>query len=102
MVALRNQRKLRQVIFSKMLWNSLDPKYQIELLTKESLFTKEQNHDGLLLWHHIVERINLSMEVIVANLKDKIEGATLDDFGDDIKRFNLWFKDKRTMIIKEI
>eukprot|EP00957_Ditylum_brightwellii_P204001 15337167-Ditylum_brightwellii.AAC.1 len=101
-VALRNQEKLRQVMFVKMLWNSLDPKYQLKLLTKESLFTNEGNHNGLLLWHHIVERVNLSTKVTVANLKDKIEGATLDDFRHDIKRFNLWFIDKRTMIVKEI
>eukprot|EP00957_Ditylum_brightwellii_P049982 3788877-Ditylum_brightwellii.AAC.1 len=37
-VAPRNLRKLRQVMFSKILWNNIDPEYQLELLTKESLF----------------------------------------------------------------
>eukprot|EP00957_Ditylum_brightwellii_P129121 9848895-Ditylum_brightwellii.AAC.1 len=69
----------------KMLWNILDPKYQLKLLTKESLFTKERNHDGLLQWHYIMERLNPPTKVMVANLKDKIEGATLDDFRHDIK-----------------
>eukprot|EP00957_Ditylum_brightwellii_P046046 3493728-Ditylum_brightwellii.AAC.1 len=49
-----------------------------------------------------MERVNLSTKVTVANLKDEIEGATLDDFGHNIKKFNLLFKDKRTMIVKKI
>eukprot|EP00957_Ditylum_brightwellii_P103906 7916751-Ditylum_brightwellii.AAC.1 len=48
--------KLRQVMFGKMLWNSINWKYQLELLTKESLVTKEGNHNGLMSWHHIMER----------------------------------------------
>eukprot|EP00957_Ditylum_brightwellii_P031201 2364867-Ditylum_brightwellii.AAC.1 len=102
MVVPRNQRKLRQVMFGKMLWNSIDPKYQLELLTEESLFKREGNHDELLLRHHIVERVNPSTKVTVVNLKDKIEGATLGNFGNDIKKFNLRFKDKRMMTAKEI
>eukprot|EP00957_Ditylum_brightwellii_P117806 8987268-Ditylum_brightwellii.AAC.1 len=70
-VVPRNQRKLRQVVFGKMLWNSINPKYQLELLTKESLFKREGNQDGLLLWHHIMERVNPSTKVTVANLKDE-------------------------------
>eukprot|EP00957_Ditylum_brightwellii_P101981 7773006-Ditylum_brightwellii.AAC.1 len=89
-------------MFGKMLWNSITPKYQLELLTKESLFIREGNHDGLLLWYHIVERVNSLTEVTVANLKDEIAGETLNNFGHNIKKFNLWFKDKRTMIVKEI
>eukprot|EP00957_Ditylum_brightwellii_P185448 14120663-Ditylum_brightwellii.AAC.1 len=89
-------------IFGVLLWNSLDLKYQLKLLSKESLFTKEGNHNKLLLWHHIVERVNPLMKVMVANFKEKTEGATLDNFGHDIKKFNLWFKDKRMMIVKEI
>eukprot|EP00957_Ditylum_brightwellii_P091394 6958570-Ditylum_brightwellii.AAC.1 len=42
------------------------------------------------------------MKAIVANLKGKIDGAMLDDFGHNIKKFSLWFKDKRMMIVKEI
>eukprot|EP00957_Ditylum_brightwellii_P074269 5643103-Ditylum_brightwellii.AAC.1 len=84
-VVPRNQRKLRHVMFSKMLWNSLDPKYQLELITEESLFVKEGNHDGLLLSHHSVERVNPLTKVMVVNLKDKIEGVTLDNFGHGIK-----------------
>eukprot|EP00957_Ditylum_brightwellii_P101984 7773266-Ditylum_brightwellii.AAC.1 len=85
LVVPRNQRKLRQVMFGKMLWSSIALKYQLELLTEESLFKREGNHNGLLLWHHIMERVNPSTKVTVANLKDEIEGATLDNFGHDIK-----------------
>eukprot|EP00957_Ditylum_brightwellii_P102037 7777195-Ditylum_brightwellii.AAC.1 len=59
-VAPRKQRKLKQVMFGKMLWNSIAPKYQLELLTKESLFKREGNQNELLLWHYIVERVNPS------------------------------------------
>eukprot|EP00957_Ditylum_brightwellii_P208624 15358283-Ditylum_brightwellii.AAC.1 len=94
--------KLRQAMFGKMLWNSIATKYQLDLLTKESLFKRKGNHNGLLLWHHIMERVNPSTKVTVVNLKDEFEGATLDNFRHNIKKFNLWFKDKRTMIVKEI
>eukprot|EP00957_Ditylum_brightwellii_P143794 10956870-Ditylum_brightwellii.AAC.1 len=62
----------------------------------------EGNRNVLLLWHHIVERVTPLAKVTVANLKDKIKGALLDDFGHDIKKFKRWFKDKRTMITKKI
>eukprot|EP00957_Ditylum_brightwellii_P099425 7573513-Ditylum_brightwellii.AAC.1 len=65
-----NQRKLKQVMFSKMLWNSIASNYQLKFLTKEPLFKREGNYNGLLLWHHIMERVNLLTKVTVANLKD--------------------------------
>eukprot|EP00957_Ditylum_brightwellii_P005774 440308-Ditylum_brightwellii.AAC.1 len=89
MVAPRNQKNLKHVMLGKMQWYSFDLKYQLEILTKESLFVKKGDHDGLLLWHQIVERLNLLTKGIVANLKDKMEGAMRDNFGNNMKKLNL-------------
>eukprot|EP00957_Ditylum_brightwellii_P161774 12317161-Ditylum_brightwellii.AAC.1 len=85
LIAPRNQRRLKHMMFGLLLWNSLTPKFQLEILTEETLFKKGDNYDGLLLWHRIVEKVNLTTNVSVANLKDKLENTKLDDFGQDIK-----------------
>eukprot|EP00957_Ditylum_brightwellii_P090381 6882604-Ditylum_brightwellii.AAC.1 len=56
----------------------------------------------MLLWQLVVEKVNLATNISVANLKDKLENAKLDDFGYDIKEFNTWFTDKRNTIIREV
>eukprot|EP00957_Ditylum_brightwellii_P023132 1745368-Ditylum_brightwellii.AAC.1 len=89
-------------MLSKLLWDCLNSKFQLELLTEEATFKQGNNHDGVKLWHQIVENVNPSTKVSVANLKDEIETANLADFGHNIKKFNQWFKDKRVMIIKEV
>eukprot|EP00957_Ditylum_brightwellii_P165058 12566532-Ditylum_brightwellii.AAC.1 len=60
-----------------------------------------KNNDGLLLWHHTIEKVSPSTKVMLANLKDNIRRAMLDNFDHNIKKFNLWFKGKRTMIVIE-
>eukprot|EP00957_Ditylum_brightwellii_P024440 1845312-Ditylum_brightwellii.AAC.1 len=72
------------------------------MLTEEKLFKKGDNYDGLLLWHLIVEKVNPTTNISVANLKDELENAKLDDFGQGIKEFNTWLVDKRNVIIREV
>eukprot|EP00957_Ditylum_brightwellii_P066725 5063092-Ditylum_brightwellii.AAC.1 len=36
----KNQRQLKHVMLGTLLWNSLAPKFQLEMLTKESSFKK--------------------------------------------------------------
>eukprot|EP00957_Ditylum_brightwellii_P143815 10958528-Ditylum_brightwellii.AAC.2 len=48
--APRNQQRLKHVMLCKLLWNSLKPKFQLEMLTEESQFEKVDNYDGMLLW----------------------------------------------------
>eukprot|EP00957_Ditylum_brightwellii_P185257 14107163-Ditylum_brightwellii.AAC.1 len=50
----------------------------------------------------MIKQVNLSTKVSVENLKNDLENANLKDFNQDIKRFNQWFKDKRTLIAKEL
>eukprot|EP00957_Ditylum_brightwellii_P046376 3520497-Ditylum_brightwellii.AAC.1 len=45
---------------------------------------------------------NLSTKVSVANLKDKIEVAKMDDFDHNVIKFYTWFSDKRNLIVKEV
>eukprot|EP00957_Ditylum_brightwellii_P103737 7902719-Ditylum_brightwellii.AAC.1 len=45
--------------------------------------------------------VNLSTKVSVANLKDKIKSAKMDNFDHNVKKFNTWFSDKRNLIVKE-
>eukprot|EP00957_Ditylum_brightwellii_P122597 9349374-Ditylum_brightwellii.AAC.1 len=72
------------------------------MLMEETLFKKGDNYDGLLLWRLLVEKVNPTTNVSVVNLKDKLENAKLDGFGQDIKEFNTWFADKRNAIIREV
>eukprot|EP00957_Ditylum_brightwellii_P074971 5697273-Ditylum_brightwellii.AAC.1 len=46
--------------------------------------------------------VNPSTKVLVANLKDEIESAKMDDFDHNVKKFNTWFLDKRNLIVKEV
>eukprot|EP00957_Ditylum_brightwellii_P095788 7298113-Ditylum_brightwellii.AAC.1 len=102
LIAPRNQRRLKHTMLGLLLWNSLTPKFQLEMLTKETLFNMGDDYDGLLLWYLIVEKVNLTTNISVTNLKDKVESTKLDDFEQDIKGFNTWFADKRNTIIREV
>eukprot|EP00957_Ditylum_brightwellii_P176804 13467505-Ditylum_brightwellii.AAC.1 len=88
LIAPRNQHMLKHAMLGFLLWNSLMPKFQLEMLTEESLFKNGDNCNGLLLWQLIVEKFNPTTNVSVANLKDKLENAKLDDIRQVIKEFN--------------
>eukprot|EP00957_Ditylum_brightwellii_P073186 5563429-Ditylum_brightwellii.AAC.1 len=88
LIAPRNQHRLKHMMLGLLLWNSLIPKFQLKILTEETSFKKRDDYNGLLLWHLIVEKINLTTNVSIANLKDELENVNLDDFGQDIKEFN--------------
>eukprot|EP00957_Ditylum_brightwellii_P066338 5035685-Ditylum_brightwellii.AAC.1 len=88
-------------MLGKLLWNSLDSNFQLELLSHEDKYKVGGNIDGVLLWQFIVNMVNPSAKVSVTNLKDKIESAKMDDFDHNVKKFNTWFLDKRNLIVKE-
>eukprot|EP00957_Ditylum_brightwellii_P163807 12470913-Ditylum_brightwellii.AAC.1 len=56
LIAPRNQRRLKHVMLGSLLWNSLTPKFHLEMLTEELSFKKGDNYNGLLLWQLIVEK----------------------------------------------
>eukprot|EP00957_Ditylum_brightwellii_P160665 12231439-Ditylum_brightwellii.AAC.1 len=51
----RNTRKLKHLMLGKLLWNSFAPDFQIKMLTKEKKFKKGRDHDGVLLWQHLMD-----------------------------------------------
>eukprot|EP00957_Ditylum_brightwellii_P180446 13745437-Ditylum_brightwellii.AAC.1 len=71
------------------------------MLTEELLFKKGDKYDGMLLWQLVVKKVNLTTNVSITNLKDKLENTKLDDFRHDIKEFNTSFTSKRNAIIRE-
>eukprot|EP00957_Ditylum_brightwellii_P198531 15130629-Ditylum_brightwellii.AAC.1 len=89
-------------MLGKLLWNSLDSDFQLELLFHEDKYKIGGNIDDVLLWQFIVDMVNLLTKVSVANLKDEIESAKIDDFDHDVKKFNTWFSDKRNLIVKGV
>ena len=97
----RNQRLLKHVMLGRLLWNSMSPSFQLELLAEKDKFRRENEYEGLLLWHQIIKAVNPSTKLSVGNLKEELEGADLKDFEYNIKKFNTWFNDKRSMIIRE-
>jgi hypothetical protein len=98
----RNTRRLKHVMLGKLLWNSLTADFQLELLSHEKKYKVDDNIDRVLLWQFIVDLVNPSTKVSVANLKDKIEAAKLSNFEHDVNKFNTWFSDKRNLIVKEV
>eukprot|EP00957_Ditylum_brightwellii_P164021 12488301-Ditylum_brightwellii.AAC.1 len=102
LIAPRNQRRLKHMMLGPILWNSLTPKFQLEMLMEEISLKKGDSYNGLLLWCLIVEKVNLTTNISIVNLTDKLKNAKLDDFGQDIKEFNTWFANKRNTIIREV
>ena len=86
--AVRNARKMKHVMIGQVIWNSLDPDFQIEMMNDKEKYMVNENMDGVLLWDHMVTHVNPSTKVSVANLKDEIESGTLNDHGQDVKMYN--------------
>ena len=97
----RNHRRLKHVMMGHMVWSSLSSSFQIELMPHKAEFQRGHEYDGPLLWDHIRRRVKPSTTVGASRLKDDIENKTLDDFDDDVTRYNSWFTDTRDQIIRE-
>ena len=98
---LRNQRKQKHVMLGKKIWNSLSSNYKIEISGHKSEFTRLNEIDGCLLWDFIRRRTNPTTTVGASKLKDEIEGTKLDQFNQNVIKYNTWFVDTRQDIIKE-
>ena len=98
---LRNQRRLRHIILGNKLWASLKPDFQIELSGKTNEFKRGNEYDGPLLWDFIRRRVNPTTTVGASKLKEELEHTSLDKFEDNIIKYNSWFDDMHTMIIRD-
>eukprot|EP00957_Ditylum_brightwellii_P212335 15367190-Ditylum_brightwellii.AAC.5 len=98
----RNKRRFKRIMLEKQMWNSLTPKFQLELLTEKAKFKRSEDFDGVLLWYTLVNHMNPSAVISVGNVKDEIETAMMNKFEQNIKLFNLWFTDQRSIIVKEV
>ena len=98
---LRNARKLKHVMLGHQLWNSLSSAFKVEIIGSKKEFQKGQEYDGVLLWDFIRRRINPNTTVGASRLKDEIETTTPTVFDNDIIKYNTWFEDTRSAIIKE-
>ena len=96
-----NRQKLKHVMLGHQLWNSLSSTFKVEIIGSKREFQKGQEYDGVLLWDFIRRRINPNTTVGASRLKDEIETTTPAAFDNDIIRYNTWFDDTRTAIIKE-
>jgi hypothetical protein len=99
--AVRNKRKLKHVMLGTKLWASLTSDFKIEIQGDQEQFKHGQEYDGPKLWDYIRRRVNPTTTVGASRLKDLIESAKLSDFSNDVIKFNTWFDDTRTSIIKE-
>eukprot|EP00957_Ditylum_brightwellii_P140412 10698564-Ditylum_brightwellii.AAC.1 len=98
---LRNQRKLKHVMLGNMIWDNLMSDFHIELIAKEMSFKQGDNFDSTLLWYQIFNQVNPSTKAAIGNLKDELELAKMDDFGQDIRKLNTWFISKCNDIVRE-
>ena len=98
---LRNIQKLKHVMLGHQLWNSISSAFKVEIIGSKKEFSRGQEYDGVLLWDFIRRRINPTTTVGASKLKDEIESHTPAMFDNDIIKYNTWFEDTRTAIIKE-
>ena len=101
--AIRNKFKMKHAMLGRMLWNSLDADFQLEIGGENSVddFKRDEEYDGVQLWHFIQKHVNPSTTTGAASFKDSIKSAVLKDFNQNIKALNTWFNNERTSIIKE-
>ena len=99
--ALRQQRQLRHIIMGSKIWKSLDSETQIEYAGQSNDFKRRQEYDGPLLWDFIRRRVNPSTTVGASKFKEELETKKLLEFDNDVVKFNTWFMDVRTMIIRD-
>ena len=99
--AIRNKFEMKHIMLGRMIWNSLDADFQLEIGGESSVdyFKRGEEFDGVQLWHFIQKHVNPSTTTGAAFFKDSIESAVLKDFNQNIKAFNTWFNDQRTSII---
>ena len=62
---------------------------------------REEEYDGVALWHYIRNQSNPSTTTGVSSFKDEIESKKMADFGDNIKAYHTWIANVRTSIIRE-
>ena len=98
---LTNLRKLKHIIVGKKIWNSLTLEYKVEISGKQSEFKRGREYDGVHFWDFIMRRFNPMTTVSMSNYKAEIEKVTLTQFDNDIIKFNTWFDDTRSNIIRE-
>ena len=98
---LRNQQKQKHVMLGNKIWNSLSSDFKIEIIGSKLEYQRGRENDGPLLWDFIRRRINPTTTVGASKLKDEIETTKPSLFSNDIIKYNTWFEDTRTSIIKE-
>ena len=99
--ALRQQRRLCHIIMGNKIWRSLKAEVQIEYAGHSKEYKKLQEYDGPLLWDFIRRRVNPSTTVGASKFKEELETKTIADFDNDVVKYNSWFEDVRTMIIRD-
>ena len=98
---LRQQRQLRHIIMGSKIWKSLKSEVQIEYAGQSNEFKRGQEYDGSLLWDFIRRRVNPSTTVGASKFKEELETKKLPEFDNDVVKYNTWFTDVRTMIIRD-
>ena len=94
-------KKQKHAMLGNKIWNILSSPFKIEIFGSKQEFKRGNKYDGPLLWDFTRRRINPSTIVGASKLKDEIEGKKPSEFDNDIIKYNTWFKDTRTTIIKE-
>jgi len=98
---LRQQRQLCHIIMGNKIWKSLKSNVQIEYAGQSHAFKMGQEYDGPLLWDFIHRWVNRRTTVGASKFKEELETKKLCDFDNDIIKYNTWFDDVRTMIIRD-
>ena len=88
MDSLRNGYKLKHAMLGSMIWDSLTPDFQLEIIGDEEGFNRGEEYDGVVLWHYIRNQSNPSTTTGASAFKDEIESKKMAYFGDDVNAYH--------------
>eukprot|EP00957_Ditylum_brightwellii_P197536 15049584-Ditylum_brightwellii.AAC.1 len=71
-------------------------------MAEEASFKQGNNFDGALLWYQIINQVIPSTKTAIRNLKDELELTKMDDFKQDVRKFNTWLIDQHNEIVSPI
>ena len=83
------------------IWNGLASNFNIEIAGSKKEYQRGQEYDRPLLWDSNFRSINPTTMVGASKFKDDIENTEPSVFDNDIIKFNTWFEEIRSAIIRE-
>ena len=96
----RNKHCMKHIMMVYQIWNIFTCVSALEIIGLKYKF-KIGEFYGPLLWEYISRSMTLSTTVVASKLKDGFNVNTTSTFDNNVVKYNTWFEDKQTEIIKD-